>query len=349
MAAPSARRFLVQGMAAFVTTLALMAGLNIAVDPYGEFGTRLVPPDDSDRHSRALKVALVRHGVPPESLILGNSRSMQLSPRTAEALTGLRTFNGATAAGSAFDVLAFTRLAVEGRWPLRMMIVGLDTFMLEVSQPRAELRYFPLVRYLPEFVSPVVAQLNRAGRTSSATTAWLSGEQLYYWRHERIRNFAFDADGRIRYLPYDEWVDAGSWRSPLPFALDSVRSQYVKYYNEEQHPTANAIAALELWLQETERAHVAVAVFLPPLHAYLRRSLERETRYPEELAAYRDCITRLQQRFDFRFYDLSSVDRFGGDDRWFIDGTRMVGPNNDLVLRAVLADVPRSRASIAVR
>jgi hypothetical protein len=334
--------FVCAGTALAVT--AVVAAFNVLIDPYGEFGTSLVLPDDSDRHSRALKVALLRRATPaPEALILGNSRAMQLSPATASALTGLRTFNASAATGSTYDLLAFTRLALDEHWPLQALIVSLDTFMLHAAAPRPELLYFPLVRFLPEFQEPWLPRLSCAARTASVSTAWLSSQQLYYLRHDRARNYAFDADGRIRYLPYDDWVEHGAWWSPLPFALESVRSQYVMSFNVDPRPSPPALAALELWLAEAERARLDVVIFLPPLHSFLNASLPRDTRYREHFAAYHHCIDTLRQRYPFRFYDLSSVDRFGGDDRWFIDGTHMIGPNNDLLLRAVLADYPRAR------
>ena len=56
--------------------------------------------DQSDRNSRAVKVALLRQmPQPPTVLILGNSRSMELAPQTVEEITGLRAFNAASAAG----------------------------------------------------------------------------------------------------------------------------------------------------------------------------------------------------------------------------------------------------------
>ena len=343
-------RFFAVCLASSLAAMALIGAFNVLVDPYGEFDTRLVPLDDSDRHSRALKVSLLcRAAEPPEALILGNSRSMQLSPATVRVLTGLRTFNASTAAGSAFDLLAFTRLALARSRRLRTLIVGLDTFMLHAAHPRAELLYFPLVRYLPEMRSPLLAHLARAGRTTASSTAWLSAEQLYYLREERPRNYAFDADGKIRYLQYDEWVEEGRWFNPLPYALESVRSQYVGSFNVDPEPTEQASAALELWLAEADRANLDVYIFLPPLHSFLTASLERESRYREHMDAYRRRLQRLGGRFRFKFYDLATVDRFGGNDRWFLDGTHMIGPNNDLVLKAILKDVSRSGSRVAVR
>jgi hypothetical protein len=344
------KRFLRVCAGTALAVLAVVAAFNALVDPYGEFGTSLVLPDDSDRHSRALKIALLhRAASPPEALILGNSRAMQLSPATVQALTGLRTFNASAAAGSAFDLLAFTRLARDEHLPLQALVVSLDTFMLHAEKPRAELLYFPLVRFLPEFRNPLLPWLSCAARTASVSTAWLSGEQLYYLDHDRARNYAFDGDGRIRYLPYDRWVEDGTWPSPLPDALESVRNQYVTSFNTDPRPSTAAVAALELWLMEATGAGLDVVIFLPPLHSFLSASLARETRYREHFAAYHQVVDRLRQRYRFRFHDLSSVDRFGGADRWFIDGTHMIGPNNDLALKAVLADYPRPRTHLALR
>ena len=163
-------------LGALLSTLGAMAALNVLVDPYAECGTQIFLPDDSDQHSRVMKVALLRRrDAPPQALILGNSRSLALSPTTVRALTGLRTFNAAAANANVWDVLAFTRYVLgQPKRDLRLVILGFDTFMLIGSwaPPDEQLLYFPLVRYLPEVRPPLFrAQLSRAGRLTSANTA----------------------------------------------------------------------------------------------------------------------------------------------------------------------------------
>src|SRR5438477_2966570 len=147
-------RFLAVILGALLSTLGAMAALNVLVDPYAECGTQIFLPDDSDQHSRVMKVALLRRrDAPPQALILGNSRSLALSPTTVRTLTGLRTFNAAAANANVWDVLAFTRYVLgQPKRDLRLVILGFDTFMLIGSwaPPDEQLLYFPLVRYLPE-------------------------------------------------------------------------------------------------------------------------------------------------------------------------------------------------------
>ena len=323
----------------------LVAAFNVAVDPYGEFGSPFVLPDDTDRNSRAIKVALLRRVPPPEALILGNSRSMQLSPATVERLTGMRSFNASTAAGSSYDLVAFTRYALAQGWPVRTLIVGLDTFMLHPRGPMDELLYFPLVRYLPETEPPLRAQLQRVARTTSVNTAWLSGRRLHDVGRDRPRNVAFWPDGQIRYLPYDDMVARGEWTGPLPFAMESVRKQYLGSFNKDPEPTPEASRELERWLTETERAHLEVILFLPPINSRLVASIEKQTHYAGHLDAYRRYLQRLGQRFHFEFHDLSSVDRFAGDEQLFVDGVHMIGPNNDRALEAILGRRPATRSA----
>jgi hypothetical protein len=349
VAVVSPARFLSATLASLLAALALIGVFNVAVDPHGEFGLGLVPMDDADDHNRALKVALLRRTPePPEALILGNSRSMALSPATVQALTGLRAFNAATAAGSAFDLLAFTRLALDQPRPLRLLVVGLDTFMLHPVRPMPDLLYFPLVLYLPETEPPLKAHAARVLRTVSIHTGLLSAQNLFYRDRPRPRSVSFDPDGRVRYIPYDEWVDDGRWMAPLPDALEAVRKQYRGNFSLDPEPTPQSQAALERWLEEARQAGVKIVIFLPPLHAYLRATLQREARYDEHLAAYRRYMDRLRGRFRFEFHDLLDVHRFGGDDRWFIDGTHMIGPNNDLVLHALFKDARRPGPGVAL-
>ena len=108
-------------------------------------------------------------------------------------------------------------------------------------------------------------------------------------------------------------------------------------------------AAWEGWLREAQAAGVQVVVFVPPLNTKLARTLTSETHYLEHLDLLRYYLRSLATRYHIAVHDLSTVDRFGGDDRWFIDGTHMIGPNNDLVLKAILKDVPRAEPRVAVR
>jgi hypothetical protein len=347
-----ARRFLGWASASILIALASFTALNIFVDPYAECGTGRLLPDDRDSHSRVLKVALLRqHRLPPQVLILGNSRSLHLSPATARHITGLRGFNAAVANGTLWDVLAFLRFTLaQPQHDLRVVVIGLDTFMVlgAIGEPHEELRYFPLVRYLPEASPPLAeAQLLRIARLSSADTAATSARLLYYsvmGPPERL--LTFDPNGMIRFARFDDSIAKGRWRGPLAGGLANVRRQYLVNFGGHPDLYGPTLKVLEDVLEAAQDAGAQVVLFMPPLHSGLAEELGRESYYLEHLALTHDYLQGIAQRYQCAFHDLSTVDRFGGDDRGFIDGTHMIGPNNDLVLQAVLKDIPSGQRGI---
>lgn len=346
---PSTSAFLKWTMSSLIVALTAFTALNVVVDPYAECGTQILLPDDRDSHSRVLKVALMRRRrLPAQILILGNSRSLHLSPATARALTGLRGFNAAVANGTLWDVLAFLRFTLgQPDQDLRIVVIGVDTFMLEgsIGAPHDELLYFPLVRYLPEAAPSVAeAQLMRVARLSSADTAAGSARLLFYALSGRApdRSYTFDANGMIRYEPFDDWTAKGRWRGPLPGPLESVRRQYLVNFGLPPELRGPTLEILEDSLREAQKAGVRVVLFLPPIHSGLARALAQASHYVDHVALARDYLRGIATRYHCAFHDLSTVDGFGGDDRGFLDGTHMIGPNNDLVLQAVLKDLPGS-------
>ena len=343
----TAPRFLAMSAGSLISVLGAFTVFNIVVDPYAECGTQIVLPDDSDQHSRAIKVALMRRRhPPPQALILGNSRSLHLSPVILRARTGLRAFNAAVANATLWDVLAFTRLAQHRQGQdLRMLVLGIDTFMLdgEIEDPQGQLLYFPLVRYLYEARPPLLkSEFERATRLASVDTAATSARLLFHLFRggDRDRNYGFDGNGMIHYVPYDSWVREGRWRGPLPDGFENVRRQYMANFQPPPSLSMRTTALFEGYLRDAQRAGLRVVVFLPPLHSGLAESLAGQTRYPEHLTLFRDYLRVVCTRYDASFHDVSSVDRFGGEDRWFIDGVHMIGPNNDLLLEAILKDAP---------
>lgn len=350
------RRFVAWAARSFLLTLAAVTALNVVVDPYAECGTQLFLPDDNDRNCRPLKVALLRRRqLPPQVLIVGNSRALTLPARLVRERTGLRAFNAAATSATLWDVLAFTRfVSQQPGHDLRVVIAGIDSFMInnDISDPDYELLYFPLVRFLPEVAPPIgQAHAMRAARLASPATAGVSASLLFFRMSatERPRSFVFDPNGTMHYDPYDQWVREDRWPGPLPFALEAVHDQYVRDFQWAPVLSGRTLGVLAGWLREMQQAGVRVILFLPPLHSGLGRRLALESHYRAHLDLARDCLRAAADRFGVPFHDFSSVERFGGDDRWFVDGVHMLDPNGVLLIGALLDDVPVRGPDDAVR
>ncbi len=74
-------------------------------------------------------VEAVQRGTPPQVLILGSSRMMEIQPEYVRAITGKRTFNYAVGSATPVDYLAQLRFALRVKAKPEMAILGVDEFV----------------------------------------------------------------------------------------------------------------------------------------------------------------------------------------------------------------------------
>jgi hypothetical protein len=128
MAEGQATGFVLTFVLAFATILAPA----LVVNYFGN-GSDLMPstcsPSRSERAWKTRRIeSLVRAGRPPEVIILGSSRVMQIRPDYVQAITSKRAFNYGVSMGCPIDFLSQLRYLLRINARPSLLIVGVDEF-----------------------------------------------------------------------------------------------------------------------------------------------------------------------------------------------------------------------------
>lgn len=127
--------------------VASLMALNVAVDPFGMFGTSPLA-DGPSSNERFIKIEQIRHGdVDFELLILGSSRSGMTDPAWLEEVTGLPTYNLSAFSARPSDMLTLYKAYRLYRPAPRMAMVGVDAmgFLVEPEERDLSRRHHPSV------------------------------------------------------------------------------------------------------------------------------------------------------------------------------------------------------------
>lgn len=326
---PFVRRFL----ALLLGLLLAIVAMNLLVNPMGLYPLRLLSP--VTWNVRAVKPELLRQAEPkPQVLILGSSRSMQISPAEVQKLTGLPAFNAAVESAMAEDDYAMLRYAVEraGLRP-RLVVLGID---VEAFHNR-----------LPIEDQALEAEAFRGLLPGSGFSAWKKFYKLFVVQQTRLslrslsvqltgrlpqRNY-FDPDGYLHYGEYER--ERASGRYDLDSKVQRYVAQYVARTAGYTAVSTERRKYLEELLQYCQERGIKVVMWVTPLGPRLLETIGPRGYNQRE----REVLAMLQElgaKYGAAVYDFSSVENFGGDPNGFWDGAHMTEPNNALVTRLML-------------
>jgi hypothetical protein len=127
--------YLLRACTAALAVIGLIVGLGMAVDPFGIFGTRLVPdrlfPHDrnfrsgADRTRKSLELAA--RNQPIELLIVGSSRSFLGFDPASPVLRPLNAYNGGLGAGGLEEAIRMVRFALAKHPEIKRIVWGIDS------------------------------------------------------------------------------------------------------------------------------------------------------------------------------------------------------------------------------
>jgi hypothetical protein len=127
--------YLLRTCTAALAVIGLIVGLGIAVDPFGIFGTRIIPhslfPHDrnfrsgADRTRKALELAARRQ--PIELLIVGSSRSFLGFDPASPVLRPLNAYNGGLGAGGLEEAIRMVHFALAKHPEINRILWGIDS------------------------------------------------------------------------------------------------------------------------------------------------------------------------------------------------------------------------------
>jgi hypothetical protein len=328
----SARRFFILLLGGLLAGLGGIYAFNSTMNPYLEFRSdlRLRGIEVFNPRGRDLKRTLLeRYDEPPQALVLGNSRAMNMPPALIEQETGLLAFNAAVNGSSVHDYLAFTRYFYDQvSDDLRLVVANVDTFMF-YHDPDEELTQYFWIPYIPELgLDQEEAWRERIRHSMSLSTTKDSGTLLYNTLTNRAVEHDYAADG-LHWPSYDRDLDTLHM-----IRIKRTTASYVAQYSVEDPWQQNDM--FEDWLAMMAERDVCVILFMAPIHPTLIEELEATTNYSRDLESLRGLFDSLQAEYPFEYYDFSRVEDFGGDAHWFIDPSHTMKPNADRMLTQML-------------
>jgi len=344
----SARDYVTLLLAFCLGLMALVAVFNALVDPFGTFGTGLLPTAIwSDRTTKVGLIDALK--TPPQLIVLGSSRAMKIQPGYLQRLTGLPGFNAAVSSGVPADAWAFVNL-LHDRFPDThpRYLWLFDVEALHPSTLDPALTGQPqLARYFSASTRRE-ASLRHLSWLFSWDTAWTSVRSLRaYLTHaeqaevesgiarEKNSRSEFAPNGYRRFDFHDYLLARGhTLAKELPGTIRDYTHTYNAMYPhldplEEQYVEKT----LELMNQLGATPVIVLSPYQPQLLAALR-PLGWNTRHRQVL----QFLQSLHARYRFVLLDMTHIATFHGSPSNFYDGVHMRLRNVHRLLRTVVAE-----------
>jgi hypothetical protein len=289
----------------------------------------------------------VRKGKPPQVLVLGSSRMMQVQPDYVAAITGKRTFNFAVGSALPVDYLTELRLALDAGDTPDLVILGVDELVFSLSASSLDRRVANW-DWLSEMPWPENAQLVLSVLSSTdLKSTFLSLKNLM--RLGSPSRAADEVDGILLedgYLLTPKREDekaAGSYE--FSKAMETTVAYYLDAYGLPRKDTRayrirlRSITLFREFLETARARGIEVRVMLLPLNPrFEERILTPELRKVRgELSA---VLRRNCDSFGFVYRDFSDLSSYGGDPNEFWDGSHQTPANLRRMVNALFGIAP---------
>lgn len=324
--------------------LALVATLNVIVDPYAQyFGGAFQPLVQT---SREQKVQMLRELASepaerqPDALVLGSSRVLKFEPDYLEAQFGSRFFNAGVNYGKTEDALALLKFyqATFGRAP-EMVVLGLDVNSFSnVSPPDARLLS---QRELATQVTDYLTIDDRMQRWKSLlswqqTKSSLKSLKLQATGGEPPEpHESFRKDGLIEYHQRMQQIAAGEY--DFAGALDYNKHEYRSLFHSYDQISERRQSAFFEIVELCRSADSRLIVLLTPLHPELWQELSQSPNYANRKQEVTSMLDQAARFFNFEFRDFSDPESFAGDASEFVDGIHPLESNTRRMIRILAA------------
>ncbi|MCA8939629.1 MAG: hypothetical protein KDB07_07470, partial [Planctomycetes bacterium] len=289
--------------------LSLVAGVNVAADPTGEFDTGWLPPlSESTRDIKYRRFKTLPRDT--TSLVFGSSRCLRIEPEHLEGWLSGPAYNAAVNTADALDFHAFLSLAlVEHELPIRDIVLGIDVeaFSPTRGPHRNLIANHRLIDLIPSEFRPMRPGGMRYFSALSADKAKLSFKALNFefakgWPE---RADVLDERGVRVYRRIDREMADGSY--DLAAVIDEAKIGYREVFNNFPHLDKVDLNALWALFDRCDKAGIRVHCFLTPLHPELRRVLLKDTMMGEREAELLALVRAQCAKRGYRFFDASEI------------------------------------------
>jgi hypothetical protein len=311
----------------------LIAGTNYVINPFGAYPTHVVEPLGTV--SRSLKLQLFDE-LPhtPDLVILGSSRSMNVSPDDIQRQSGLSAFNAGVNAAIPRDFLALLLyMEQQNRLP-KVLVVGLGLEQLSEDDygPRIE-NPDPLDRYVAWDAPPAPSLLSieQTQATFRLLATLLAGQ--YVSDRLQANRKLFSANG---------WhsLSGGSVDPEVAdnLAADAVRTapSFAHGVNDSQFDHLKSLVEL------CQKHHIRLVIYFPPYHPSLLAYYEQSTPYLQVKQNIMSRLNALQATYPFTWYDFTDVKSFQGDSSDMVDAFHPSNRASQKIIMIILKDLETS-------
>jgi len=287
--------------------------------------------------------ALVRAHTPPDVIILGSSRVMQIRPSYVAALAGGTAFNyGVSAAGPVDWYAQIHYLISHGAKP-KMIILGVDEFCFGDASSRWQLQNFGhagLAWHLPtrDFLLGGVLENVDPQNTRS------SYHEMFKRSDDNPLNFSNRSEYVLSdgYMIYKHATDIATIRA---MALEFLKKNAADNDGAATSITPRRTEMFDGLLDLCHDQGIQVRVMLLPLHPEYARiimSKQHLRKTWHDVAAY---LAQTCPKHNATFNNFSDPKSFGGDPNEFWDGAHVTAENARRMMNALFGLPPLQMAA----
>jgi len=307
-------------------------------------------PTNTERAWKTRRIIeAVQRGTPPQVLMLGSSRMMEIQPEYIRAITGKRTFNYAVSSATPVDYLAQLRFALRAHAKPDMIILGIDEFVFcNTSVP--DLRLLGQKELFVEV--PFPENLNIIGRSLEGITIKDTACSLLNLTRlgRRPSRSLGEVDSVLIEDGYLVQIEKEKKKAAKKYDLLQAMEITEIYYNEaygiskSNHPFRNlSLRRIELFREFLDLAHsngIDVRVMLLPLHPVFEERI-----FSQELQEIRqkldDFLRECCGQRGIPYRNFSKLESFCGDPNEFWDGSHQTPINLCRMVNALFDLDPR--------
>jgi hypothetical protein len=324
---------------AFLASLACVYGAILAVNVLGNardaFPSPLCPTITERAWKTRRLLESVERGTPPQALVFGSSRMMQVQPEYVRAITGKRTFNYAVGSATPVDFLAQLRFALHANIKPDLLILGVDEFLFcEAPGPNLRLLgdagLFAQVPF-PENLDIVAEELGSIGVGDTARS--LANLARLGWKEPRRVE-----DVEAVLLEDGYLIKAREERETRANTRDFGRELEATavYYQQTFgfpapnppgcRPSPRKVALFREFLDLARANGIEMRVMLLPLHP----AFEQKILSPELREVRRELDSFLREachEHNFTYRNFEELASFGGSPDEFWDGSHLTPKN----------------------
>lgn len=317
--------------------VAVVGGVNALVDPLGEWFGALPP---LTKTTRQVRVEQIEAYEPIKTIVLGSSRSMQISSAHLGDPGASGFYNASVYSGMANDYVATVRyvLSHPKHKTLERVVIGVEVCSFHGSREIDDrlARNESLSTHLQkQRLEQLAWGWKRFEKLFSYETFKLSKRSITYALTEYPEPpEVYLDDGTIDYVAWDEQLARGEY--DLKSAVDKSITEYKLRHSGFDHIGVGHKASLIELAKLLKERDIELIVFTTPIHPRVEKVLRDRTAYSqtsEELVAF---LAEASKEHEFKFVDTFELATFGGEAELFYDGVHVRPENLERLVKFVM-------------